>query len=119
MAASEIGFKGAERLFNHLGHAEKAVFGSRRIGQHIGALATAEWLGARALAIDEEAGTATCRSTYTVFQQVPGSALQPVASGRYHDRFEKVDGAWRFSQRDFTMLDLIGDLSRHLTIDPP
>ena len=71
------------------------------------------------LAIDEEAGTATCRSTYTVLQQVPGSALQPVASGRYHDRFEKVDGAWRFSQRDFTMLDLIGDLSRHLTIDPP
>ena len=70
------------------------------------------------LAIDEEAGTATCRSTYTVFQQVPGSALQPVASGRYHDRFEKVDGAWRFSQRDFTMLDLVGDLSRHLTIDP-
>ena len=71
------------------------------------------------LAIDEEGGTATCRSTYTVFQQVPGSELRPVASGRYHDRFERVDGIWRFSERDFTMLDLVGDLSHHLTIDPP
>ena len=71
------------------------------------------------LAIDEEGGTATCRSTYTVFQQVPGSELRPVASGRYHDRFERVAGTWRFSERDFTMLDLVGDLSHHLTIDPP
>ena len=71
------------------------------------------------LAIDEEAGTASCRSSYTVFQQVPGSELRPVASGRYHDRFERVDGSWRFRERDFTMLDLIGDLAGHLTIDPP
>jgi len=42
-----------------------------------------------------------------------------VASGRYHDRFERVDGIWRFSERDFTMVDLVGDLSHHLTIDPP
>ena len=70
------------------------------------------------LAIDEKGGTATCRSTYTVFQQIPGSELRPVASGRYHDRFERVDGIWRFSERDFTMLDLVGDLSHHLTIDP-
>ena len=70
------------------------------------------------LAIDEEGGTATCRSTYTVFQQVPGSELQPVASGRDHDRFERVDGTWRFSERDFTLLDLVGDLSHHLIIDP-
>ena len=71
------------------------------------------------LAIDEEGGTATCRSTYTVFQQVPESEFRPVAFGRYHDRFERVDGIWRFSERDFTMLDLVGDLSHHLTIDPP
>ena len=71
------------------------------------------------LAIDEEGGAATCRSTYTVFQQVPGSELRLVASGRYHDRFERVDSTWRFSERDFTMLDLVDDLSRHLTIDPP
>ena len=71
------------------------------------------------LAIDEEGGTATCCSTYTVFQQIPGSELRLVASGRYHDRFERVDGIWRFSERDFTMLDLVGELSRHLTIDPP
>ena len=71
------------------------------------------------LTIDEEGGTATCRSTYTVLQQVPGSELRPVASGRYLDRFVRVDGTWRFSERDFTMLDLVDDLSRHLTIDPP
>ena len=70
------------------------------------------------LAIDEEGGTATCRSTYTVFQQIPASELRPVASGRYHDQFERVDGTWRFTERDFTRLDLVGDLSHHLTINP-
>ena len=37
-----------------------------------------------------------------------------VAVGGYHDTFERVDGAWRFSYRDYSMLDLKGDLSGHL-----
>src|SRR5215211_3924199 len=35
---------------------------------------------------------------------------------RYHDRFEKVDGAWRFADR-LVFSDLVGDLSQHLTVD--
>jgi 3-phenylpropionate/cinnamic acid dioxygenase small subunit len=65
--------------------------------------------------VDEEAGTATCRSYYTVLQQTDGFPLQPIVSGRYHDRFERVDGRWRFCYRDYTMMDLIGDLSQHLS----
>ncbi len=56
---------------------------------------------------------ATCRSTYTVFQQVGDGPLQPIITGRYHDRFELVDGAWRFAERAYLM-DLTGDLSSHL-----
>jgi hypothetical protein len=26
-----------------------------------------------------------------------------------------VDGAWRFAERDYSRLDLIGDVSQHLT----
>ena len=63
--------------------------------------------------VDEEAGTATCRSTYTVFQQVGPGPLQPVISGRYLDRFERVDGVWRFAERAYAM-DLVGDLSQHV-----
>jgi len=63
--------------------------------------------------VDEQAGTATCRSYYTVIQQVEGSALQPVAAGRYHDRFERVADVWRFSFRDYSYGDLFGDMSRH------
>lgn len=66
------------------------------------------------LEIDEAAGTAACRSYYTVLQQVPGGPLQPVAAGRYHDAFERVDGTWRFRTRDYSMLDLTGDLGDHL-----
>jgi 3-phenylpropionate/cinnamic acid dioxygenase small subunit len=65
--------------------------------------------------VDEEAGSATCRSYYTVFQQTDSLPLQPVVSGRYHDRFERVDGHWRFVERDYTMVDLVGDISAHLT----
>jgi 3-phenylpropionate/cinnamic acid dioxygenase small subunit len=66
------------------------------------------------LEIDEHAATASCRSYYTVFQQVEGFGLQPVVSGRYHDRFERVDGQWRFCYRDYSLMDLFGDLSHHL-----
>jgi len=34
--------------------------------------------------VDEEAGTATCRSYYTVLQQTDALPLQPVVAGRYH-----------------------------------
>ena len=68
------------------------------------------------LDVDEVSGTAVCRSYYTVFQQTDTLALQPVVSGRYHDRFERVDGAWRFAERDYTKVDLMGDLSQHLRI---
>ncbi len=64
--------------------------------------------------VDDAAGTATSRSYYTVFQQIVGGPLQPIVAGRYHDRFERVDGAWRFVERDYSLMDLLGDLSHHL-----
>ena len=48
-----------------------------------------------------------------VFQQTPDFKLQPIIGGTYIDRFAKVDGKWRFSERREVM-DLIGDLSHHL-----
>jgi 3-phenylpropionate/cinnamic acid dioxygenase small subunit len=59
---------------------------------------------------------ASARSRFTVLQGAPGAALQVIVAGRYHDRFEKADGAWRFSARHIFM-DLIGDLTRHLRLD--
>jgi SnoaL-like domain len=64
--------------------------------------------------LDEGAGVATCRSYYTVFQQLDGFPLQPIIAGRYHDTFERIEGKWRWTFRDYTLVDLIGDLSRHL-----
>jgi 3-phenylpropionate/cinnamic acid dioxygenase small subunit len=66
--------------------------------------------------IDEEAGTATSRSCYTVVQSAEGFPLQLIASGRYHDKFERVEGSWRFSYRDYSLLDMVGDLSFHLKV---
>lgn len=67
--------------------------------------------------VDEAAGTASCRSYYTVLQKVGDAPLQVIIAGRYHDRFERVDGRWRFTERDYTLTDLVGDLSRHLTME--
>jgi len=66
--------------------------------------------------VDEEAGTATCRSYYTVFQATPDLPLQAICAGRYHDAFVRIEGTWHFSQRDYSLLDLIGDVSQHLLI---
>jgi len=56
---------------------------------------------------------ATARSYFTVLQARPDFPLQPIIAGRYHDRFERVEGRWRFADRQI-IPDLIGDLSRHL-----
>lgn len=64
--------------------------------------------------VDEGAGSATCQSYYTVLQAVDGLPLQAIAVGRYLDEFERVEDGWRFSFRDYSLLDLRGDLSHHL-----
>lgn len=63
--------------------------------------------------VDEAEGLGSCRTYYTVMQQVGDGPLQPVICGRYHDEFERVDGQWRFSFRDYSLHDLPGDMSRH------
>jgi 3-phenylpropionate/cinnamic acid dioxygenase small subunit len=63
--------------------------------------------------VDDERSTATCRSYFTVFQQTPALSLQPIVAGRYADRFERVDGTWRFSARHMAVR-LAGDVSHHL-----
>jgi len=70
------------------------------------------------LEIDDEAGTATGRSYFTVLQAVPALALQPVVAGRYHDRFEREGTTWRFAERRF-FLDLVGDVSQHQLVPLP
>ena len=68
------------------------------------------------LMVEVDGDTATSRCYYTVFQQTDELPLQPIIGGRYHDRFERVDGVWRFADR-LIFSDLIGDLSRHLLVD--
>lgn len=64
--------------------------------------------------IVEPDGPDAARATSAVFvlQDAPGLPLQPIITGDYKDRFEKVDGTWRFSER-FITNDLFGNLSAH------
>jgi 3-phenylpropionate/cinnamic acid dioxygenase small subunit len=66
------------------------------------------------LVIEHEDGAtqASARSYFTVMQAHDG-VLQPIIAGRYHDRFENVDGQWRFAER-IIHPDLQGDLSHHM-----
>ena len=68
-------------------------------------------LGNITVGVDEESGTATAACTFTVLQAAP--ALRAVLAGRYLDRFERVDGVWRYAER---VVDpaLVGDLSTHM-----
>ena len=64
--------------------------------------------------IARDGASAAARSYFTVLQALPDFPLQCVVAGRYADRFECTGGAWRFVERVVSM-DLIGDLSRHLS----
>ena len=63
--------------------------------------------------VSDDGTTATCRSYVVVFQRLDDFPLQPVWTNRYEDRFEYVDGSWRFTHRRMTD-HLPGDTSRHL-----
>ncbi|WP_183096296.1 nuclear transport factor 2 family protein [Nocardioides stalactiti] len=63
--------------------------------------------------VDAEFASATCRSTFTVFQQTETLPLQAIVVGRYRDTFHCIDGTWWFDSRTMA-IDLSGDLSQHL-----
>lgn len=67
--------------------------------------------------LDIDGLEAKSRSYFTVFQATSEMPLQPIIAGQYHDRFEKVDGSWRFSERAIHSR-LLGDLSGHARINP-
>jgi hypothetical protein len=49
---------------------------------------------------------------------VLGLPLQPILAGRYHDRFVRTEGVWRFSERRY-LIDLVGDVSHHMLSNIP
>ena len=63
--------------------------------------------------VDDEAGTATARSYFTVLQATPTLPLQPILAGRYRDRFRRAADGWRFAERRIS-IDLVGDLREHV-----
>jgi len=64
--------------------------------------------------IDVTGGRATARSSYVVFQGLPGAPIHPIITGRYRDEFVRDGDRWQFARRQF-FVDHVGDLSAHLT----
>jgi hypothetical protein len=64
------------------------------------------------VAVQVDGDRATSRCYFTVLA-VTGEGLHPILAGAYHDRFEYVDGVWRFAERIFDPR-LVGDLSGHM-----
>lgn len=64
--------------------------------------------------LDDAAGTASCRSYFTVFQATPELPLQVIITGRYHDTFQRLDGVWWFDTRTM-LVDQVGDVSHHVS----
>jgi hypothetical protein len=65
------------------------------------------------LLIELDGDRASGRCAFTVLQARPDLPLQAILAGRYHDRFERHGGCWRFTDR-LILADHLGDLSRHV-----
>ena len=64
--------------------------------------------------VDEDAGTATARSSWVLLtSESPNTPIHIPLAGSYHDRFERVDGAWRFTDRRY-LVDMQGTDSAQL-----
>ena len=58
---------------------------------------------------------ARAESYVMVIQQTRTLPLQPVVAGDYFDRFAKIDGEWRFTERRIGV-EMFGNLAEHLAI---
>jgi 3-phenylpropionate/cinnamic acid dioxygenase small subunit len=68
--------------------------------------------------VDERAGAARARCSFTVLHAVDARSSQPILTGRYHDAFACDDTGWHFTERA-TLVDLTGDLSGHFREERP
>jgi uncharacterized protein (TIGR02246 family) len=118
-------FDGVAELFTH-GVFRSALGGEPRVGRDAvrtmydplvvyddGTPRTRHVLGNIEVDVDEDGGVATARCTFVVMQGASVGSLDAVLAGRYHDRFTRVDGEWRYAERT-VFPDLVGDLGRHM-----
>lgn len=63
--------------------------------------------------LSDDEKTATCCAQWTVLQATDELPLQPIATGRYHDRFAIIDGAWSYTEKEYLQTDLVGNTSGH------
>jgi 3-phenylpropionate/cinnamic acid dioxygenase small subunit len=63
--------------------------------------------------MEDGADDATGRCSYTVLQGgEPGTPIEPILVGRYHDQYHRGPEGWHLADRLF-LIDLVGDQSRH------
>jgi hypothetical protein len=62
---------------------------------------------------DDGRGTSASSRCYFTVLHVTAQGLHPILAGEYRDRFECVNGQWRFTERCIDP-KLFGDLSRHM-----
>lgn len=67
--------------------------------------------------VDVDGDVATSRSTFCVVQGTETVPLQPIVVGRYADTFARDEDGWYFTERKVDV-ELVGDVSAHLMIDP-
>ncbi|MCG5431768.1 nuclear transport factor 2 family protein [Mycobacterium sp. MYCO198283] len=67
--------------------------------------------------VEVDGGTARARSTFCVVQATEALPLQPIVVGRYADEFARDGAGWYFTARRVD-LEMVGDVSQHLLVDP-
>lgn len=65
-----------------------------------GRSATSHEITNLSIEMDDEAGSATAQSYWTLYQAVSGTPRQAVLAGRYRDEFSRANGRWRFARRE-------------------
>ena len=102
----ETVFEGRDRV--------RALYGmTTRIHEDTGTPRTKHLCTNAIIEVDDDAGTATSRSSFLVCQATPELPLQVIVTGRYGDSFHRVDGRWWFESRTMHV-DQSGELGHHL-----
>lgn len=100
-------------LVAHRDAAAVAELWARYVRIHPNGTPRTHHIATNVLIEDDGPGRAKAHSCILVVQHTDGFSLQPITAGDYLDRFAKIGGTWRFTERRVGN-DLFGDMGHHL-----
>ena len=117
LSRSSFGGTGPQGVTGAQNIAKLFAMTTRRYPEHDNTPRTRHMVLNPIVELADDDASASSRSTFCVVQDTETVPIQPIVVGRYYDTFGHDDTGWFFTERNVE-IQMIGDVSAHLMVDP-